>query len=106
MAAMWREWRQEMPHWVYLLGRKFATALTDPKFQVLSDWPYWNRRDIEGHCYYANWNERKFCLSQSRQSGPDNVNRIANVLRNGDTIDTRVGPFYRNRRGQVGLLVA
>jgi hypothetical protein len=82
-----------MPHWVYLLGRKFVTAFTDAKFQPLTDWLYWNRRNIEGHCYYAHWNGRKFCLSQSRQPGPDKLTRIANVLRNGDAIDTRVGPF-------------
>ena len=95
-----------MPHWVYPLGRKFASALVDPKFKLIIDWPYWNRRQVQGYCYYAEWQGRKFCLSQSRQSGPDTMAHIASIFRNGDAIDTRVGPFYCNRRGQVGLLAA
>lgn len=94
-----------MPHWVYLLGRRFSGVVADPSFEIIVDWPYWNRRQVQGHCYYGHWSGRKFCLSQSRQSGPDCMSRIAKVLSNGDAIDTRVGPFYRNRRGQIGLLV-
>lgn len=94
-----------MPHWVYLLGRKFGSVVADPSFEIIVDWPYWNGRQVEGRYYYGESNGRKFCLSQSRQSGPDSMSKIAKVLRNGDAIDTRVGPFYRNRRGQVGLLV-
>jgi hypothetical protein len=31
---------------------------------------------------------------------------MAAVFRDGNAIDTRVGPFYSNRKGQVGLVVA
>ena len=34
------------------------------------------------------------------------IGNIARVFRNGDSIDERVGPFYRNSKLQVGLLVA
>jgi hypothetical protein len=31
---------------------------------------------------------------------------LASVFKNGDSIDSRVGPLYSNSRGQVGLVVA
>ncbi len=31
---------------------------------------------------------------------------LARILRDGDLIDTRVGPFYSNGKGQIGLLTA
>src|SRR5271166_6369435 len=95
-----------MPAWVYLLGRKFGSVLTDPEFELLSDWAYWNRFGQQGRCYYGFCKGRRFCISQSRRNAPDTVNNIARVFGNGDSIDKRVGPFYSNRKGQVGLLVA
>jgi len=92
--------------WVHLLGRRLANTLTDPDFDLLLDWPYWNRFGRKGHSYYGQCNGRRFCMSQSACEGPDNLAHLASILRNGDAIDCRVGPFYSNRRGQVGLLVA
>jgi hypothetical protein len=46
-----------MPHWVYVLGRKFAATVLDPNFKLLNDWPYWNQHAIEGRCYYADWHD-------------------------------------------------
>jgi hypothetical protein len=34
------------------------------------------------------------------------MTHVAGVFKNGDAVDKRVGPFYCNRQGQVGLLVA
>lgn len=34
------------------------------------------------------------------------MERLARVFRDGDSIDERVGPFYCNRTGQVGLVVS
>jgi hypothetical protein len=31
---------------------------------------------------------------------------IASIFRNGDCIDIRIGPFYANRKGQIGLVTA
>ena len=92
--------------WVHLLGRKFADALIDPEFDLLLDWPYWNRLGRQGHCYYASCRGRRFCISQSCRRGPDLVNNLERVFRNGDSVDERAGPFYTYRKGQVGLLVA
>ncbi len=92
--------------WVHLLGRKFAEVLIDQDFELLADWLYWNRYGVQGHSYYGSWHERRFCISQSRREGPDMIGNIARVFRNGDSIDERVGPFYRNSKLQVGLLVA
>lgn len=33
------------------------------------------------------------------------MGNIARIFRNGDCIDERVGPFYSNSKGQIGLLV-
>lgn len=34
------------------------------------------------------------------------MENLARVFRDGNSIDIRVGPFYSNRKGQTGLLVA
>jgi hypothetical protein len=92
--------------WVHLLGRKFAAALNDPTFDLLLDWPYWNRYGRQGHSYYGRLNGRRFCISQSKRDGPDKVENLACVFQDGNSIDLRVGPFYANKKGQIGLLVA
>lgn len=91
--------------WVHLLGRKFAGVLEHPDCVLLDDWPYWNRYGRQGHCYYLVCAGRRFCVSQSKRESADTVRNLARVFRNGDLIDTRVGPFYANRRGQVGVIV-
>jgi hypothetical protein len=95
-----------MPAWVYRLGREFAGVLTDDRFDVLLNWPYWNRFGRQGHSYYGRYRGRRFCISQSKREGPDAMGNLARVFRDGDSIDKRVGPFYCNSKGQVGLLVA
>lgn len=92
--------------WVHLLGRRFAEVLSDPAFEMLLEWPYWNRSGRQGHCYYGRLNSRRYCISQSKRKGPDTMPNLSRVFRDGDAIDERVGPFYVNRRGQAGLLVA
>jgi hypothetical protein len=95
-----------MPAWVYRLGREFAKTLTDPSFDLMIDWPYWNRHGQQGHSYYAVCHGRRFCMSQSKRQGPDEMGNLARIFADGDAIDTRIGPFYSNRKGQVGLVVA
>jgi hypothetical protein len=92
--------------WVHLLGRKFADVLNDPGFDLLLEWPYWNRFGRQGHCYYGCLNSRRYCISQSKRNGPDTMRNLARVFRDGNAIDQRIGPFYSNRKGQAGLLVA
>lgn len=92
--------------WVHLLGRKFAEMLGDPDCELLLDWPYWNRFGQQGHCYYATCHSRRFCISQSKREGPDKIQNLARVFRDGDAIDKRIGPFYSNKKGQIGLVVA
>jgi hypothetical protein len=96
-----------MPAWVYRLGREFAKVLSDPNFDLLADWPHWNRRGQQGHSYYATCHSRRFCMSQSKRQGPDEMANLAHIFADGNAIDTRVGPFYCNRKGQqLGLIVA
>jgi len=95
-----------MPAWVYRLGREFAGVLTDDGFDLLLNWPYWNRFGRQGHSYYGLCHGRRFCISQSKREGPDDVRNLARVFRDGDSIDKRMGPFYCNSKGQIGLLVA
>lgn len=90
--------------WVHLLGRKFADLLDDR--DLLLDWPYWNRSGQQGHCYYVCSRDRRYCISQSKRNGPDSLANIAKIFRDGNAIDKRVGPFYVNKKGQIGLLVA
>lgn len=91
--------------WVHLLGRKFAQALTDPKFDLLADWPYWNRFQVQGHCYYGLLRGRRFCLSQSRCDAAEPMPKLARVFRDGNSVDPSCGPFYSNSKGEIGLLV-
>ncbi len=68
--------------WVHLLGRKFADVLTDSDFDLLLEWPYWNRFGQQGHCYYGSCHDRRFCISQSRRDRPDtteNLERVSNI---------------------------
>jgi len=92
--------------WVHLLGRKFADVLRDERFDLMIDWPYVNRFGVQGHSYYGCLRGRRFCVSQSRRQGPDAMANIASIFRNGDCIDIRIGPFYANRKGQIGLVTA
>jgi hypothetical protein len=92
--------------WVHLLGRKVAAALADPKFDLLLNWPYWNRFGRQGQSYYGSYQGRKFCVSQSKQEEPDTMAKLSRVFRDGNAIDVRVGPFYSNKRRQTGLVVA
>ena len=92
--------------WVQLLGRKFADVLRHENFDLMVDWSYVNRFGVQGHSYYGCLLGRRFCVSQSRRQGPDAMERIARIFRNGDGIDRSIGPFYSNRKGQVGLIVA
>lgn len=92
--------------WVHLVARKFAGVLADPDFDLLVEWPYWNRFGSQGHSYYGTCHGRRFCMSQSHQDGADTMESLARVFRNGNSIDTRIGPFYSNRKGQIGLIVA
>ncbi len=92
--------------WVHLLGRKFAEVLNHPDFDLLVDWPYWNRYGRQGHSYYGCLNGRRYCVSQSKRTGPDTLENLARVFGNGNSIDVRVGPFYSNRKCHTGLLVA
>jgi hypothetical protein len=95
-----------MPAWVYRLGREFGDVLTNDGFEMLLEWPYWNRHRRQGHSYYGRCHGRTFCISQSKRIGPDRIGNLASVFRDGGAIDTKVGPFYCNSKGQVGLLVA
>lgn len=83
-----------MPAWVYRLGREFAKALTDPSFDLMMDWPYWNRYGQQGHSYYAFCHGGRFCMSQSKRQGPDEMGNLARIFTDGDAIDTH-RPFLQ-----------
>lgn len=91
--------------WVHRLGRDFAKALLSSEFCLRSDKPYVNRFNVQGHQYYGVYRERRLFISQSRRVGPDTPEGLARVFQNRDLVNERVGPFYHNFVGQIGLLV-
>jgi hypothetical protein len=94
--------------WVHALGRMFADELEKPDFEVFLERPFFNRNGIPGYSYYGYREGRRFCVSQSRQSEPDSTANLARVLgakKATARIETRLGPFYRNHKNQVGLVV-